>query len=251
MKITFMGTGAADWDISKRKNGEFFRRLSGVLINDDLMIDCSADIVDFAEKNSFKLSDVTSLLITHSHSDHFEPETIEKLLSEKVNIWTEKNTADMVQKSLSGFNIHEIELFKPYQIDKYTVTALPANHISNDISQQPVHYIIQSEDKTIFWGCDGAWFLEKTWYEMRKFSFDYVVLDGTLGNKEGDYRIFEHNNLSMVKEISAAIRECSMLKENGKIIISHMSKYSHDEHEILTDQMNKMGITVAYDGMVI
>lgn len=251
MKIMFMGTGAADWDIEKRKKGEFFRRLSGTVINDDLMIDCSADTADFVSENNFRLSDIKNILITHTHSDHFEPKTITELLSEKADVWTEKASIGMVQNKLSNFNVNEIELFKQYQIGNYIVTALPANHISNDIKEQPVHYIIQSEDKTIFWGCDGAWFLEKTWYEMRKFSFDYVVLDGTLGNKEGDCRIFEHNNLSMVKEISAAIRECGLLKENGKIIISHMSKYSHDKHEALTEQMNKIGITVAYDGMVI
>ena len=47
MKMTFMGTGAADFKISQRKENEFFRRLSGAVIDNDLMIDCSADIDDY------------------------------------------------------------------------------------------------------------------------------------------------------------------------------------------------------------
>ena len=51
MKILFIGTGAADWVLKERKGDEFFRRLTAVKINDDLMIDCSADTSDFTAKN--------------------------------------------------------------------------------------------------------------------------------------------------------------------------------------------------------
>ena len=39
MKITFLGTGAADWPIEKIENMTEFRRLSSVLIDDTLLID--------------------------------------------------------------------------------------------------------------------------------------------------------------------------------------------------------------------
>ena len=51
MKILFIGTGAADWVLKERKGDEFFRRLTAVKINDDLMIDCSPDTSDFTAKN--------------------------------------------------------------------------------------------------------------------------------------------------------------------------------------------------------
>ena len=42
MKVTFLGTGAADWDIRAYRDGEFFRRNSSILINDDLLVDPNA-----------------------------------------------------------------------------------------------------------------------------------------------------------------------------------------------------------------
>ena len=39
MKVLFIGTGAADWKIEKRQDGEFWRRFTGNMINDDLLVD--------------------------------------------------------------------------------------------------------------------------------------------------------------------------------------------------------------------
>lgn len=60
MKILFIGTGAADWVLKDRKGNEFFRRLTAVKINNNLMIDCSADTVDYrsvAQRNDSHDSD--------------------------------------------------------------------------------------------------------------------------------------------------------------------------------------------------
>ena len=75
------------------------------------------------------------------------------------------------------------------------------------------------------------------------------MLDGTLGEELGDYRIFEHNNIRMICEMAETIRSGGMLKENGKIVISHMARYAHKSHEELKAYMDKYNIEVAYDGM--
>ena len=51
MELLFLGTGAADWNISKRVEGEFFRRFSSALVDGALLIDPGPHIFDFAEKN--------------------------------------------------------------------------------------------------------------------------------------------------------------------------------------------------------
>jgi len=72
---------------------------------------------------------------------------------------------------------------------------------------------------------------------------DYAVLDATIGDVEGDYRIFEHNNLRMVLEMKMTLdpyikRWC----------ISHMARTLHDSQEALEKRMQPYGIEVAYDG---
>ena len=44
MKITFLGTGAADWNFQKHKDMEGFRRNSSVLIDDCLLVDPGPDV---------------------------------------------------------------------------------------------------------------------------------------------------------------------------------------------------------------
>lgn len=71
-KILFLGTGADDWDIKNREG--FFRRNSAALLNSNLMIDCGRHIFDFAECEGQKglYDNVSDIIITHSHGDHFQ-----------------------------------------------------------------------------------------------------------------------------------------------------------------------------------
>ena len=52
MKLEFLGTGAADYRLDKRVEGELFRRWSCMLINDDLLIDPGPHVADYLEKNN-------------------------------------------------------------------------------------------------------------------------------------------------------------------------------------------------------
>ena len=45
MELLFLGTGAADWNISKRVEGEFFRRFSSALVDGALLIDLTFSIL--------------------------------------------------------------------------------------------------------------------------------------------------------------------------------------------------------------
>ncbi len=81
MKLTFLGTGAADWDINAYTPGVFHRRFSSVLINRDLLIDPGPHVFHYAEHSNDPhiLDGVKNILVTHTHSDHFCPETVERL----------------------------------------------------------------------------------------------------------------------------------------------------------------------------
>ena len=46
MKITFLGTGAADWNRAEHGTWEGFRRNSSALIDDCLLIDPGPDVLD-------------------------------------------------------------------------------------------------------------------------------------------------------------------------------------------------------------
>lgn len=248
MKLLFMGTGAADWGIKNRVRDDFFRRFTSIMINDDLMIDCNDETLDFIEKNSCDTSNVKNLLITHTHEDHCSVFAINRLFGKDATLFCDKD-ANLEEDLKSVQKV--IPLYTPTRVGKYEVIAVAANHSVSNSDEQPLNYIISDGEKRMFWGCDGAWLLNQTWHEMKKYKYDLIVLDGTLGMAEGDYRIFEHNNLRMITEMSATFRQLKLLNDGGKMMISHMSRQAHKSHDELGAYLKKYDITAAFDGLEI
>ena len=252
MKLKFLGTGAADWS-PKYKSRDEYRRYASVLIDDELLIDPGPHILDFETDFGYKsLYDrAENILLTHSHSDHLDICVLKQLcIVQHRDIWCEKGAVSELESN-AELTVHEIPLLREFKVGEYTVTALPANHRTDAVDEQPVHFIIEKDDKRIFYGCDGAWFMQETWYHMKKFTFDLIILDGTLGDAEGDNRIFEHNNLHMTEIMSESIRKEGMLKDGGKIFISHLSRYSHGTQQDVEKRLKPSDIKVAYDNLEV
>lgn len=218
MKITFLGTGSADWQKEDVKKLDFFRRNSSLLVDDTLLID-PGEYVSEALKTFKKNPDKIKYIIrTHRHSDHFCEETVKGL------------------KNAEYFEMNGGEMKK---IGKYTVAAFPANH-----AVTTVHFIISDGEKRLFYGLDGAWLTYEEVKGIKEKGVDFAVFDATLGNIHGDYRIFEHNNLSMVLEMKSSLE-----KHVKRFCISHISKNLHKtSHKVLSRNMKKQGIEVAFDG---
>lgn len=247
MELQFMGTGAADWDISTRREGEFFRRLTSVRINDDLIIDFNGETPDFLEASGGSVGGVRDILITHTHSDHYSNAAVNRYFGPGTTLWADEKALPHLGTTISLQRA--MPLYTPVQVGRYTVLAVEANHLVEDSDEQPLHYVISDGSRRIFWGCDGAWLRTRAWRAIREFSYDLVVFDGTLSDKEGDFRIFEHNDLNMIAGMTAAFREQGMLAPGGKVMISHMSRYSQREHQDLAAYLEPLGILPAYDGL--
>ncbi|MBO5745576.1 MAG: MBL fold metallo-hydrolase [Clostridia bacterium] len=223
MKITFLGTGAADWSPKKPETGEH-RWLSSALINDDLLIDPGPCVLDAIEKFKIDAQKIKYIIVTHRHGDHFNEETL---------------------KSLCGLGAELVEFSAEDEkkVGKYTVKAVPANHPT---CVPTVHFFIDDGEKRIFYGLDGAWLLMSEVDAIKEKHVDLAVLDATIGNRPGDYRIFEHNNLKMVVEMKETLS-----KYIDRFVISHMARTLHDPHDVLAAEMQKENIETAFDGLVL
>ena len=252
MNIRFLGTGAANWPDSLHGTEEY-RRFSSITIDDTLLIDPGKKIFEFAEDfGCHHLFDpIANVLLTHSHDDHLNIENLQKLCDHKKRIlYCEEHAAAAIQ-NITNIEIHPISLYTPLNIAGYTVTAVPANHGTDNVQEQALHYIIEKDGKRIFYGCDGAWLRRDTWYYMREFQYDLMIFDGTLGDVCGDYRIFEHNNLRMVELMAETVRNTHVLKSDGKIIISHLACKLHGTQKETEKRLAPSQIGVAYDGMTV
>ena len=261
MKLEFIGTGASNWPEEERKKPGY-RRRSSLLVEKELLIDPGPHIFQFAEDFDREdcYGEVEHILLTHSHDDHLCPGNLKRLCAQKErHFWCERAAAGMVEQ-VPGLRLHVLTPFRTRRLRipgdglsgrdgcGYRVTALPANHGTENPREQTFHYIVEKGDSRIFYGCDGAWLLRDTWYYMRRLTFDLMILDGTLGDAYGDYRIFEHNSLRMAELLAETIRTSGILKPKGEIFISHLAYGLHGSQAETEDRLKKAGIRVAYDG---
>ena len=222
MKILFLGTGAADWP--EENGGRFreFRRKSSVLVDGELLIDPGPGVPGAMQEFGVPAESVKYVIVTHSHSDHCDPKTVEYLLS-------------------AGAELIEPKAGQTCRAGKYEISAFRANH---GTCAGALHFLISDGSKNLFYGLDGAWLLYDEVQAIIKAGADLAVLDATVGEAEGDYRIFEHNNLRMVREI-----KLSLAPYVKRFCISHMAMTLHGDHKTLSAGMAAWGIETAYDGM--
>ena len=222
MIITFLGTGAADWQLHKHKGVEGFRRNSSILIDDCLLVDPGPDVPDALSTFEKKVDQIKYVINTHKHPDHYNEQTL-AALSEAV---------------FYPLNVGGVK-----RIGKYTVMALRANHST---CSDAVHFIISDGEKKIFYGLDGAWLMYDEVDAIKKNGIDLAVFDATVGDIFGDHRVFEHNNLNMVVEMKATLE-----KHIRRCFISHMARTLHTSHNELVERMKPHNIEVAFDGCEI
>ncbi len=258
MKLHYIGTGAADWDPKAASADPAFRRLTCAKLNDDMMIDCGPCVFEFTETfgSPDLYKNVTAILVTHSHGDHFHADSIARLANEAnapVTVYGDPVIGGLL--SLSE-KLHFVPLtcFETVSIGGYSVTALPANHSTPIKEEQPVHYVIEdaAEDKRLFWGCDGAWLYNQTYHFIKKLQFDALVLDCTVGDLENDFRSFEHNNIRMIEELlKSLIGYHHILKDGGQVYANHMARTLHTSHTLLTARLAPLGIIPAHDNHIV
>lgn len=225
MKLHFLGTGAADWDIRHPQKSLDYRRFSSLLLDDTLLIDPGPCVFEFAHTYGYTdlFSSLKLVINTHRHSDHYSPETVHQL----------------------GVPVLSVDDFCTVEAEGYRISAYPANHAT---VENPHHFVVESlgEGKRIFYGCDGAWLPYRTAHALRSQQFDAMIFDCTIGDVPGDFRIFEHNNISMVEQMCAAFAGNS-----SRFFVSHMARTLHSDHKTLVNRLTPSGIVPAYDDMVV
>ena len=221
MKIKFLGTGAADWAPDRRDHGDEYRGNASALINDSILIDPGPTVPAALEKFGIAPETIKYIINTHKHKDHFNGDTLAFL---------ESKGAEFVE--IEGEKI----------LDGVKITATTGHH------RVPTkHYLFDDGEHKIYYALDSAWLLyDEVQLIIDKAPVDLIVLDCTVGHQDGDYRIFEHNNINMVIEMKKTLKE--YIKS---FYISHMSCGLHDDHDVICRDLEPYGIEVAYDGLEI
>lgn len=251
--LLFLGTCACDYS-PKLKNeykncfDKDARRSSCALLDGQYLIDCGEHCLESMGIAGTQLSAITDIFITHFHSDHYNPEHIKKVAEagdRTLRVWVR---SDAVVPEIPNVSWKYMEKGKEYEIGDFKVVGLLANH---DECVYPQHLLFEKGDKRFLYACDGAWFLNETYYRLKNVKLSLLVLDATCGDYLGDYRIGEHNTIPMIRLLLPSLKKWGAITEETKIYLSHLAPSLHKPHFETVELVKSDGLDVAYDGLEI
>lgn len=250
--VLFLGTCAADFSprLKTDKKDCFdkdVRRSSSMLLNGHILVDCGPHTLDSMRIAGKALSSVTDIFLTHLHDDHFDPENVARVAAERggdLRLWVRE---DAVLPELDGVRVMRMRLYEGYDAgDGIRVTAYEANH-----TECPQHLLFERDGKSIYYALDGAWILYETFLKIRRKYIDLIVMDCTMGDYDGDLRVYAHNSIPMVRSLLKSFYTVGIAGENSEIYMSHLAPSLHKSHEETVQICAQFGAKVAYDGLTL
>ena len=273
MKIQFLGTAAAEGipalfcscetcRKARALGSRNIRMRTQALIDDTLLMDLGPDLLAHSIRYGLDLTSLQHCLVTHNHEDHFYVDSLHYIrrgcFSTPPENWVFRvygnseiiQAVDSASKPSCGQlqGIH-VEPFRPFAVDKYTVTALKALHGARD----PYVYAISDGSKTLLYAHDSDIFPDETWAYLKTagLRFDLVTMDCTEGAMESiPYQ--GHMCLGYNRLFRQKLTEIGAADEKTLFVSNHFSHNGKDACYVdYAPQAEKEGILTSYDGMVI
>jgi len=247
---------------ARKYRGKDLRTRSQAAI-DDIMIDCSKDLLAHEIFYGLDMRKYRHILITHTHPDHYDAGDMHSRYQDdgEWHVYLPAEAAKkeaLRQEPLKQHNtktppnrfpvIHAVSPFKPMQIGEYTITALPSLHSPG---VETVLYIVEHQGKSVFWIHDSGLLTEETiaYLQSLDICFDAVSMDCTL--KRGSFFTPTHMDILQCQETKALLEKMGRIRQHTVCILSHIGHLIEKTHEELTEEAKEFGFIVAYDTMEI
>lgn len=276
MRLTQLGTGAAEripaifckcevCANAMKKRGKEVRTQAQALVNDDLLIDFGGDSYNHFLRDGLPFADITDLLITHWHSDHFYGEDLAyrmggygQDIDTQMTVYGTQTVQEFYQRAFD-LEQHEDPSRLRFQVvkggdrfsvvdGKYQVYAFDARH--GHQKGDCIFYAITDGTSSALYMHDTGWPTQEAWQQLTDAGlvFDYVTMDCTSGTMEGPIGI--HMSLSENARVKDRLLELGLATNDTTFVANHFSHNNQSTHEQLVQAAGPLGLTVAYDGMV-
>lgn len=277
MKITYLGTGAAEGVpalfcncptclAARASGGRELRSRTQVLIDGKLCIDFPPDAFYHGLHLGVDLSAVEHLFVTHSHMDHFYAHdfilrgykyaaamTAERLHiygnAEVGKVFAECTRREMRSDVRQSITMTEIKPFSVVHAGEYCVTALPAAHSQ---SEDALLFLVEREGKAYLHLHDTGMpaenvfsYLKEEGKKVQLVSLDCTLVD-THSSTSGRHMGIEENAAVMRR-----LKADGVADGNTRFVITHFSHNSAPLTARLRPIEEEYGVTAAYDGMTV
>ena len=220
MKLTFIGTGAADYDWKNYGTADVLGSTMS-LLGENILLDCGPTATRAMQRFNIKFSDIRAVVNTHSHSDHFNIEELRKIAgSGKIDFYGSRQTCNLVKDFC---NVHPLNFGKKFKIGNFTFLTLPANHAVSNLKEETFNYLISDGEKNILYALDTAWMLTKARLLIGKTYLDAIIHDATMSEAD-DWRIFEHSDPVMIASVRRVLLKTNVIDEKTKVYFNHRAR---------------------------
>ena len=272
MKIFFLGTGSAEGlpalfcrcaicTQAHQIGGKNKRTRSTVLINDFLKIDLPPDTLAHVHTYGDRLSlpDLTHLLFTHSHDDHFAVRELQYLspnfapLREKpLHVWGTTGLLRIMQKEMAHFFeaaplcFCPVVPFEEIKIGDLHVTPIVAQHKIGEIC---LNFLLRepASGKTVLYASDTGWYDAPTWDFLAQTKLNAVIMECGRGISENTYP--GHLNLTEAVAVKARLEETGSLPDGAPVYLTHICHTGLLGHEEMENACLPYGMHAAWDGL--
>jgi phosphoribosyl 1,2-cyclic phosphate phosphodiesterase len=236
-----------------------------------MLVDFPYEIVSQTRDFGVDLQGVKTILVTHSHKDHFHPYilawrfainndiclNIEKFGPRfsplpLTTLYGNREVCRLTGEELGklenyALSLHEIHPFEEFGCGGKTVMPVRANH-HTEKTEPPLNFIIFDGVSTLFYGLDSGWFLPETYEVIKKYKFDAVIVEGTFGLASVDEQHFDFKQVKAAKQLFAGD---GLLKKGSAFIATHFCPHHSPTHDEIEAYFAGENIIPAYDGMEI
>ena len=281
MQLRYLGTGAAEGvpavycqcetcQTARARGGKEIHSRMQVMVDTSLCIDFPPDAYYHALQGKFDYSQMTTLIVTHSHLDHFYAfdfvlrgykytKTACKPLhiygnAEVGKVYEESVKREMRDEVRANIVFHELRPFTPVITeDGYTVTALPAQHSKTEdayvymVESQGVSYLHLTDTGRL--PMETLDYLQHV-FENRARKIDGVCFDCTfLFHTAGE--VSRHMGLGDNRAMQEELLSRNVVDKNTVYAITHYSHNSNPLVETLDRAQKEYGYIPTYDGAVV
>ena len=261
MLVRFLGTGAADWNGPDNRGEQ--RRLSSILVDNNVLFDFTAGNIEMIP-TGLKPEVV---FYTHSHNDHYHPESALKIGVRKVYLsqtWYDIAKTDF-EKASKKLNVQMPELIPLYigqvvHVDGLRVTPLPASHATSKLFEQTLIYLIEKSEARVMYATDTAGIPAVAArlagidaHDPNGKPLTGLIMEATMGmDHDNDYRIFAHSSVGMVHRAVEVLQKTKRyLPVNDQpVYLTHMARTLHGTQAEL-DATLPYPLKAAYDGLEV
>ncbi|MBR5139905.1 MAG: MBL fold metallo-hydrolase [Clostridia bacterium] len=249
MKIRFLGTGYGECKI-KKKTSKDYRKNGGLIIDDKILIDAPLDIFDVADELGLSdlLSEVTDIIISHSHHGHFSAESIARLSEKKkITVYATRQVLSLITPS-KNLTLYEIGEFTKFTLLNYEIITLPTNH-KTEIYDEKCLNLLVCGDKSLFYALDGGFINNDAFSVLKNFKIDVFIMECALDNSPATEKNLYHNDIhtnARIKEIFLSSKICN---DGTKFLLTHIpTSKKRAIYDELAPIAREYGLSLAYDG---